>query len=85
MYVVGRDHGVEFVGALLWFVGVGGSMLGSATVNLTWAHGLETENLLGCYYRVGGRIGTTSTAEEELDLFWAIRSVLDVRCIFRVQ
>lgn len=79
VYAVGRDHGLEFVGAPLWFVGVGGSMLGGVTGNLTGAYGLGIDNLLAATVVLadGGIVKTS--AEEEPDLFWAIRGALQNR------
>ena len=73
MYEVGSKEGIEVAGAPLWFVGVGGSLLGGAYGNLTSEHGLGIDNMVAATVVLAdGRIVKTS-ATEEPDLFWAIR------------
>ena len=73
VYEVGSKEGIEVAGAPLWFVGVGGSLLGGAYGNLTSEHGLGIDNMVAATVVLAdGRIVKTS-ATEEPDLFWAIR------------
>ncbi|THH13191.1 hypothetical protein EW146_g7004 [Bondarzewia mesenterica] len=73
VYELGSKEGFEVVGAPLWFVGVGGSLLGGAYGNLTAEHGLGLDNMVAAKVVLAdGRIIDTSVTKEP-DLFWAIR------------
>ncbi|KAA1475122.1 FAD-binding domain-containing protein [Dentipellis sp. KUC8613] len=73
VYDVGRKEGFEVVGAPLWDVGVGGSMVGGASGNLSGRYGLGTDNMLSATVVLAdGRI-VEASEEKEADLFWGIR------------
>ncbi|TFK85256.1 FAD-binding domain-containing protein [Polyporus arcularius HHB13444] len=73
VYKVTSQANVDVVGAPLWFVGVGGFTLGGGYGPLSGEHGLAIDNLLSATVVLDdGRVVRTS-AEEEPDLFWAIR------------
>ncbi|KAA1467505.1 FAD-binding domain-containing protein [Dentipellis sp. KUC8613] len=73
VYEVGGKEQREIPGAPLWFVGVGGSLLSGASGYLSGRYGLGIDNLVAATVVLAdGRIVRTS-AEEEPDLFWAIR------------
>ncbi|RDX41665.1 FAD-binding domain-containing protein [Lentinus brumalis] len=73
VYKVTSQANVDVVGAPLWFVGVGGFTLGGGYGPLSGEHGLAIDNLLSATVVLAdGRVVRTS-AEEESDLFWAIR------------
>lgn len=73
VYKVTSQANVDVVGAPLWFVGVGGFTLGGGYGPLSGEYGLAIDNLLSATVVLAdGRVVKTS-AEEEPDLFWAIR------------
>ncbi|KAI0699165.1 FAD-binding domain-containing protein [Cerioporus squamosus] len=73
VYKVTSEVHVDVVGAPLWFVGVGGFTLGGGYGPLSGEHGLAIDNLLSATVVLAdGRVVKTS-ADEEPDLFWAIR------------
>ncbi len=79
VYKVTSQAKVDVVGAPLWFVGVGGFTLGGGYGPLSGEHGLAIDNLLSATVVLAdGRVVRTS-AEEESDLFWAIRGTPEFR------
>ncbi|TFY67759.1 hypothetical protein EVG20_g3835 [Dentipellis fragilis] len=73
VYEVGGKEQREIPGAPLWFVGVGGSLLSGASGYLSGRYSLGIDNLVAATVVLAdGRIVRTS-AEDEPDLFWAIR------------
>lgn len=73
VYEVTARAGVDVVGSPLWFIGVGGFTTGGGYGPLMGEHGLTIDNLLAATVVLAdGRIVKTS-ADEEPDLFWAIR------------
>ncbi|KAF8074147.1 FAD-binding domain-containing protein [Lyophyllum atratum] len=68
-----KKAGVDVVGAPLWFVGVGGFLLGGGYGPLSGQRGLAIDNMLSATVVLAdGKIVKTS-ATQESDLFWAIR------------
>ncbi|KAG6864776.1 hypothetical protein C0991_007190 [Blastosporella zonata] len=68
-----KKAGVDVVGAPLWFVGVGGFLLGGGYGPLSGSKGLAVDNILSATIVLAdGQIMKTS-ATQNPDLFWAIR------------
>ncbi|KAG6831322.1 hypothetical protein H0H87_005566 [Tephrocybe sp. NHM501043] len=68
-----KKAGVDVVGAPLWFVGVGGFLLGGGYGPLSGSKGLAVDNILSATVILAdGNISKTS-ATQNPDLFWAIR------------
>lgn len=73
VYEVCKKAKIDVVGALFWFISVGGYFLGAGSSPLTGKHGLAIHNVLGATVGLAdGRIMKTSPTKEP-DLFWAIR------------
>jgi FAD/FMN-containing dehydrogenase len=70
-----KRAGVDVIGAPLWFVGVGGFLLGGGYGPLSGQRGLAIDNMLSATVVLAdGKIIKTSSAQEP-DLFWAIRGI----------
>lgn len=68
-----KKAGVDVVGPPLWFIGVGGFLLGGGHSPLSGQRGLAIDNMLSATVVLAdGKIIKTSITEEP-DLFWAIR------------
>ncbi|KIJ39047.1 hypothetical protein M422DRAFT_175722 [Sphaerobolus stellatus SS14] len=73
VYEVCKEANIEVVGGALWYVGVGGFMVGGGYSPLSGEHGLAVDNVLSAKVVLAdGRIVKTSPTEEP-DLFWAIK------------
>lgn len=73
VYTELEKHNLVTVGGNVWFVGVGGFVLGGGYSTFSGQHGLAVDNLVGATVVLAdGRIVTCSESREP-DLFWAIR------------
>jgi FAD/FMN-containing dehydrogenase len=81
VYEVLAKEGLEVVGGPLWFVGVGGFTLGGGYGPLSGIHGLAIDNLINATIVLADGRVVKASADEEPDLFWAIRGRLNVLII----
>ncbi|KAG6828984.1 hypothetical protein H0H92_006106 [Tricholoma furcatifolium] len=84
---------VDVVGAPLWFVGVGGFLLGGGYGPLSGSKGLAVDNLLSATVILANGKVVKANAADNSDLFWAIRGggpqfgvlvEVEVRCFPKV-
>ncbi|KAG6884720.1 hypothetical protein C0992_005870 [Termitomyces sp. T32_za158] len=68
-----KKSDIDVVGASLWFVGVGGFLLGGGYGPLSGDKGLAVDNILSATVVLADGQITKTSATENPDLFWAIR------------
>jgi len=75
VYEETQKFGLDVVGAFVWFIGVAGSLSGGGYGRLSAEYGLALDNLLSATVVLADGRTVKTSANEEPDLFWAIRGV----------